>query len=106
LKGIHTAIKSGMLAAETILEALVADDYSRQVLGRYETRLKESPVGKELHKARNFHQAFDRGRNLGLMVAGISTMTGGRLPGRLPIKAGHQHMEKLNGFKGSRYDDL
>ncbi|MEN3332281.1 MAG: electron-transferring-flavoprotein dehydrogenase [Blastocatellia bacterium] len=106
LKGIHTAIKSGMLAAETILEALVADDYSLGVLGRYETRLKESQVGKELYKARNFHQAFDRGRNIGLVTAGISTMTGGRWPGRLQIKAGHQHMEKLNGFKGDRYDDL
>jgi electron-transferring-flavoprotein dehydrogenase len=106
LKGIHTAIKSGMLAAETILEALVAGDYSRNMLGRYETRLKEGYVGKELYKARNFHQAFDRGRNIGLVTAGIATLTGGRLPGRLQIKAGHQHMEKLNGFKGDRYDDL
>jgi electron-transferring-flavoprotein dehydrogenase len=106
LKGIHTAIKSGMLAAETILEALIADDYSRGVLGRYEARLKESHVGKELYKARNFHQAFDRGRNLGLLTAGLSTMTGRRLPGRLKIKAGHQHMEKLHGSAGGRYDQL
>src|SRR5207253_1399868 len=106
LKGIHTAIRSGMIAAETILEALVADDYSRNRLGRYETRLKESHVGKELYKARNFHQAFDRGRNIGLVTAGISTMTGGRLPRRLKIKAGHQHMEKRDGFKGDRYDGL
>ena len=106
LKGIHTAIRSGMIAAETILEAFVADDYSRNVLGRYETRLKESHVGKELYKSRNFHQAFDRGRNLGLMTAGISTVTGGGLPRRLKIKAGHQHMEKLDGAKGDRYADL
>ena len=106
LKGIHAAIRSGMLAAETILEALVAEDYSRNVLGRYETRLKESHVGKELYKARNFHQAFDRGRNAGLITAGISMMTGGRLPRRLKIKAGHQHMEKRDGLKGDRYDGL
>jgi electron-transferring-flavoprotein dehydrogenase len=106
LKGIHTAIRSGMLAAETILEALLAEDYSRNLLGRYEARLKESHVGKELYKARNFHQAFDRGRNAGLLIAGIASLTGGRLPGRLPIKAGHQHMEKLDGFKGDRYADL
>ncbi|HJQ24994.1 MAG TPA: electron transfer flavoprotein-ubiquinone oxidoreductase [Blastocatellia bacterium] len=106
LKGIHTAIRSGMLAAETILEALVAEDYSRNVLGRYEARLKESHVGKELYKARNFHQAFDRGRNFGLLTAGISMMTGGRLPRRLKIKAGHQHMEKRDGFQGDRYDGL
>src|SRR5213076_680686 len=34
LKGIHTAIKSGMLAAEAIFEALIAGDYSAQQLSR------------------------------------------------------------------------
>ena len=106
LKGIHSAVKSGMLAAETILEALIKDDTSRKVLVQYEARLKESHVGQELHKARNFHQAFDRGRNVGLVTAGISTMTGGRFPGRLKIKAGHEHMQKLQAFKGDRYADL
>jgi electron-transferring-flavoprotein dehydrogenase len=107
LKGIHTAIKSGMLAAETIFDALVSEDYSLAKLEGYEKKLKESYVGKELYKARNFHQAFDRGRMAGLVVAGISTLTGGRFPGRLPIKAGHKHMEhRSNGTKGDRYADL
>jgi electron-transferring-flavoprotein dehydrogenase len=111
LKGIHTAIKSGMLAAETILDALVSGDYSAGALASYDRKLKESYVGRELYKARNFHQAFDKGRMLGLVTAGISTLTGGRLPSRLPIKAGHQHMEKLasvNGhdrYGGLKYDD-
>jgi electron-transferring-flavoprotein dehydrogenase len=106
LKGIHTAIKAGMLAAETIFEALLADDYSDKVLNKYETRLKDSYVGKELYKSRNFHQAFDKGRNLGLLVAGISTVTGGRFPSRLPIKAGHEHLEPLAKQADGRYEDL
>jgi electron-transferring-flavoprotein dehydrogenase len=106
LKGIHTAIRSGMLAAETIFDALLADDYSRARLGAYEKKVKESAIGRELHKARNFHQAFDRGRLMGLIVAGISTLTGGRLPRRLSIKAGHAHMQKRDGKTGDRYADL
>lgn len=106
LKGIHTAIKAGMLAAETIFDALVADDFSQARLSAYDKKLKASYVGRELYKARNFHQAFDRGRMMGLIVAGISTLTGGRLPGRLSIKAGHQHMQKLDGQKGDRYAEL
>ncbi|HLG17801.1 MAG TPA: electron transfer flavoprotein-ubiquinone oxidoreductase [Blastocatellia bacterium] len=107
LKGIHTAIKAGMLAAETILEALAASDYSRNTLGAFEKRLKESYVGRELYRARNFHQAFDRGRLAGLVTEGISVMTGGRLPRRLPIVAGHAHMKKLSdGERSTRYDQL
>ena len=106
LKGIHSAIKSGMLAAETIFEALLAEDYSDRMLGKYEAKLKDSYIGKELYKSRNFHQAFDKGRNVGLLVAGISTLTGGRFPSRLPIKAGHEHMDKNAAHDGDRYADL
>lgn len=107
LKGIHTAIKSGMLAAETILDAIIADDFSDRMLSAYEKNLKESYVGKELYKSRNFHQAFDNGRNVGLVIAGISTATGGVLPRRLSIKAGHQHLVKLTkGDADDRYADL
>src|SRR5207244_8429618 len=42
LKGIHTAIKAGMLAAETILGALIKNDYSRNTLGAFDKKLKES----------------------------------------------------------------
>jgi electron-transferring-flavoprotein dehydrogenase len=108
LKGIHTAIKSGMLAAETILDSLVAGDYSRKTLGAFDKKIRDGVVGRELYKARNFHQAFDGGRMAGLMIAGISTVTGGALPRRLPIKAGHEHMQKLSSIngQGDRYSDV
>src|SRR4029079_19605176 len=107
LKGIHTAIKAGMLAAETILDCLIKDDFTRKTLGVFDKNLKESYIGRELYKARNFHQAFDRGRMFGLMTEGISIVTGGRLPTKLPIKAGHEHMQKLrSGAREDRYSEL
>jgi electron-transferring-flavoprotein dehydrogenase len=106
LKGVHLAIKSGMQAAEVILDALVSNDFSAQPLAQYDQKVREGPIGAELHKARNFHQAFDRGRTLGVAVAGISTITGGRLPRRLPIHAGHEHMQHLALFDGDRYAGL
>jgi electron-transferring-flavoprotein dehydrogenase len=106
LKGIHTAIKSGMIAAETILGSLVKDDYSLSTLEAYEKGVRESFIGAELYKSRNFHQAFDKGRIAGLVVAGISTITGGRLPRRIPIKEGHKHMVRISGKNDDRYRDL
>lgn len=111
LKGIHIAIKAGMLAAATILDALVKDDFTRNTLGAFDENFKKSYCGQELQKARNFHQAFDRGRMFGLITAGVSTLTGGRLPSRLPIKAGHEHLRKIDGddandkYESLKYDD-
>src|SRR5215469_16733197 len=106
LKGIHLAIKSGIQAAEVILDALVSDDFTEQRLAGYDRKVREGPIGRELYKARNFHQAFDRGRTYGALLAGISTITGGRLPGRLPIHAGHAHMQRIALYEGDRYAGL
>src|SRR5438552_5861500 len=48
LKGIHAAIKSGMLAAEAIFEALLAGQYSAAQLSKYETLVNESWIIPEL----------------------------------------------------------
>src|SRR5438876_2790191 len=61
LKGIHTAIKSGMLAAETIFEALVVGDFSAVKLSSFEDRVKSSWITPELRKFRNFHAGFRHG---------------------------------------------
>jgi len=60
LKGIHTAMKSGMLAAETIIEAFEKDDFSRRTLGAYEAKVKQSWINKELSASRNFSQALSK----------------------------------------------
>ena len=78
LKGIHHAIRSGMLAAETIFEALRKADMSSNTLRRYEERLLASPTGAEMWRARNFHQSFQRGLISGMAKAGLHMVFGGR----------------------------
>jgi electron-transferring-flavoprotein dehydrogenase len=103
LKGIHLAMKSGMLAAEAIYEALKRRDFSEQQLSCYERLIGESWMHDELYRVRNFHQAMDRGLWTGSVLAGLQMATGGRgLKDRLPSMPGHARMRKLNDHGGSR----
>ncbi|MDP3937288.1 MAG: electron transfer flavoprotein-ubiquinone oxidoreductase [Deltaproteobacteria bacterium] len=61
LKGIHLAFKSGMMAAETIIEALEKGDVTRETLANYEKRFERSWAGKELYGSRNFTAAMSKG---------------------------------------------
>ena len=97
LKGIHTAIKSGMLAAETIYEALCAGDTSATKLAAYQQKLEQSWIKKELWAVRNFHQAFHGGLYSGLVQAGLQFVTGGRgLVDPMHCEAGYKEYHKLN----------
>src|SRR5471032_2301669 len=69
LKGIHLAIKSGMLAAETAYDAMVKEDRSAQQLQDYKRRVDESWIRDELYPVRNFHQGFEHGLIDGLVKA-------------------------------------
>ena len=61
LKGIHLAIKSGMLAAETAFDALLSGDSSAAHAERIQGRVDASWIKDELYPVRNFHQAFEHG---------------------------------------------
>ena len=96
LKGIHLAIKSGMLAAETAFQALVTGDSSSTALSQFRVRVDSSWIKKELWKVRNFHQCFEHGLWWGLFHAGLQQITGGRgLRNRCPSTRGYQRMKKL-----------
>jgi electron-transferring-flavoprotein dehydrogenase len=96
LKGIHTAMKAGMIAAEVILEALERNDTSGAALAAYEERLRASWVGRELWRVRNFHAGFRNGLIPGLFHSALQTVTGGRgLIDPLPVVAGHERMRTL-----------
>src|ERR1035437_9680645 len=96
LKGIHLAIKSGMLAAETAFEALTKDDSSAATLGGFQRKVESSWIKEELWKVRNLHQGFEHGMYAGLLHTGLQMITGGRgLRNRYPAKAGYEHMSKL-----------
>jgi electron-transferring-flavoprotein dehydrogenase len=97
LKGIHLAIKSGMLAAETLAVALVAGDTRREALASYDEALRASWAGRQLWKVRNFHQGFRRGLWAGLAHAALQTATGGRgVRNRYPAEPGHTRLERLD----------
>jgi len=96
LKGIHLAIKSGMLAAETAFDALQKKDFSAASLGQFQTRVESSWIKDELWKVRNFHQGFEHGFWHGMFHAGLQQFTGGRgLRSRYPATSGHTRMKKL-----------
>jgi len=96
LKGIHLAIKSGMLAAETVFEALKKDDFSAASLSDFQRRVESSWIKDELWKVRNFHQGFEHGFWRGMINAGLQQFTGGRgLRNRYPSTAGYQHLKRL-----------
>jgi electron-transferring-flavoprotein dehydrogenase len=97
LKGIHLAIKSGMLAAETAFEALKKDDFSAASLSAYQASVENSWIKEELWKVRNFHQGFEHGFWRGMFHAGIQQFTGGRgVRSRYLGTAGYTRMKKLS----------
>ena len=97
LKGIHTAIKSGMLAAETIYEALAAGDLSAKSLSAFQKKLEASWIKPELWAVRNFHQGFHSGLWPGSLHAGMQFVTGGRgLVDPMRCQPGYEDFQKLN----------
>jgi electron-transferring-flavoprotein dehydrogenase len=99
LKGIHLAMRTGMLAAETAFDALRAGDTSAARLRSYEDRLNGSAVRRELYPVRNVHQSFGYGLLAGLAYSGLSLVTGGwwvRDP--MPSHAGYERMQKIEDY--------
>jgi electron-transferring-flavoprotein dehydrogenase len=98
LKGVHLAIKSGMLAAETIFEALKKQDYSAASLSSYKTKIDKSYIKEELWKVRNFHQGFHNGLLEGFINAGLQQLTGGH--GLIEPMRAHEGYEKYKPIYG------
>lgn len=97
LKGLHLAIKTGMLAAETLFEALIREDVSESALKQFETKWRSSWVHDELWKVRNYRQGFEHGVLPGMLHAGLQMATGGRgVRARYPLRKDHEHMKLLD----------
>ncbi len=82
IKGSHTAMKSGMLAAETVFDALTGGSAGGEDLDGFRTRFEDSWLYDELHAARNSQQAIHKlGALGGAMFAVIDQkLTRGNLP--------------------------
>ena len=95
LKGIHLAIKSGIMAAETLYDCVKSNDYSLERLSGYAERFETSWLKRELYQTRNFHAGFKGGLFTGLFHAGMQIITGGGgLFDRKEHKPDHEYMMK------------
>ncbi len=94
IKGSHAAIKSGMMAAEAVVEALAAGR-SADELAAYPEKFRGSWLFEELHKARNFKPWMSRGLYFGSLMFGIDQqLFRGRAPWTLRLSADHLKLKK------------
>jgi electron-transferring-flavoprotein dehydrogenase len=82
LKGIHYAMRSGMLAAEAIYEQLKAgqDLSAPGALAGYDQRVQSSHIWSDLKKVRNMRQALGKGFAVGGPIGGLMDISRGALP--------------------------
>lgn len=101
IKGTHTAMKSGMIAAETLFEFLSANGKAHRVpLGEFDERVKKSWINKELKKVRNIRPGFRWGLLPGLINAALETyLFRGVMPWTLKH---HKDNESLKLAKNSK----
>ncbi len=100
LKGVHLAVKSGMLAAKVVADALQKNDTSEKSLQQFENLIMNSTIGKELYPVRNFRQGFSRGLIIGGLHFGTQLITGGAgFFGKLRSHPDYQATLKLSELK-------
>jgi electron-transferring-flavoprotein dehydrogenase len=114
LKGIHTSMKSGMLAAEAIVGAFSQESFTEETLS-YDQQLEESWLRKELYKGRNFTQAMSKKGLVKFWHIGTQYLTGGRgIFDRMPIEEDAKTLTPLTDVPSPRakmyekqsYDDV
>jgi electron-transferring-flavoprotein dehydrogenase len=96
LAGIHMAIKTGMLAADTIVDALAQQDFTSKTLGGYTERYRSSWAYDEHYQARNFGPSAERGFFFFMLNEPLRMITGGRgMKDNLSMEPGYKHMQSL-----------
>jgi len=106
IKGAHTAIKTGMLAAEAAFDALQGEDRDGRELQAYEDAVKNSWVYAELHRGRNFGPALHRFGTL--FGAAFTFLDQNIFRGKLPFtwrnpQADHESLQKADAAKVIEY---
>ena len=104
IKGSHAAMKSGMLAAEAVFDAL-AQDRQGDSLDAYPQAFEKSWLHEELHVARNFKPAMGMGLVKGTLMVGIDqVLFKGHAPWTLHHKhADHEELRPASEFKPIAY---
>ena len=86
IKGSHTAMKSGIIAAETICEYI----QSNKPLSNFEIKFKNSWLYKELYQARNVKPSFNWGLIVAILFTGIDQII---FRGNMPFTLKHKHAD-------------
>ncbi len=93
IKGTHTAMKSGMVAAEAVAAALAGDRPAE--ISAYPEMLRQSWVWSELHEVRNIRPGFAKfGLYGGILNAGLETVLRGKTPWTMKNHADHTELKK------------
>ena len=92
IKGIHQAIRCGMLAAEHLVEHDCATD-------GFDARFRQSAGGEELRRVRNIKPGFKRGLWFAMANGVLETLTGGRTPWTLRNTAAYAETQRLDEFE-------
>jgi electron-transferring-flavoprotein dehydrogenase len=98
LKGIHYAMRAGMLAGDTLFEALRSGDASEDGLKSYQQAVESSEIGKDLWASRNFRSSFHDGLYKGMVRWGLRMMTGGGSRERVPAEPDWKTMHSADDF--------
>ena len=94
IKGTHTAMKSGIIAAEAIFDGL-SDESSPSEITDYRSRLEQTWLWDELHRVRNLRPSFRWGLWGGLAYSGFDTyVLRGKAPWTLHHHADHAALDK------------
>ena len=73
IKGTHTSMKSGMLAAEAVFDTVTGSETPSQEPTAYAEKIENSWLWEELYKVRNIRPGFNKGLWLGMAYAGLDT---------------------------------
>ena len=103
LKGIHASMKSGMLAAEAIVQALEKNDFTQPTLEVYQALFDKSWLKAEIYEGRNFSQALSKQGLMKFVHLGAQYLTRGRgIRDKMPIEEDCKTLKSLKGVAESR----
>ncbi|MBL4803415.1 MAG: electron transfer flavoprotein-ubiquinone oxidoreductase [Alphaproteobacteria bacterium] len=103
IKGNHTAMKSGMVAAESISELLKSTEGYGSECTSYADNLKKTWLWKELKKVRNIRPGFHRGLWMGLINAVYETITMGLSPWTFKNHADYKQLKPADQCEKIEY---
>ena len=101
IKGTHQAIRSGMLAAEHLVQSL--QQGALDPTG-FDAKLRASDAMKELRQVRNIKPGFKKGLWFGMLNAAWETVTSGLSPWTLKVKADWSTLDKIGEYEAPKRD--